>query len=148
MRRTVFLALLPATLLAGCATLTDSKEQVVEVRTVLDNREVAGAGCILTNKAGRWFVNSPGRVKITRSTSDLSVDCKRDGAASGYDLVQSKVNTSGLWGNMIVSAGLGYFVDKNTGAGFDYPSTLTVVMRSAPKPPQDDSGKPVGNPIN
>lgn len=148
MRRAVLLACLPAALVAGCATLTDSKEQVIEVRTVLDNREVAGAGCLLSNKAGRWFVNSPGRVKVTKSTSDLSVECKRDGAASGYDLVQSKVNTSGLWGNLVVSAGLGYFVDKNTGAGFDYPSTLTVIMRSAPKPPPDESGKPVGNPIN
>ena len=148
MRRSVLPALLPAMLMAGCATLTDSKEQVIEVRTVLDSREVGGAGCLLSNKAGRWFVNTPGRVKVTKSTSDLSVECKREGAASGYDLVQSKVNTSGLWGNLVVSAGLGYFVDKNTGAGFDYPSTLTVVMKSAPKPPPAETGKPVGNPIN
>ena len=147
MRRSVFLALLPAAL-AGCATLTDSKEQVIEVRTVLDNREVGGAGCLLSNKAGRWFVNTPGRVKVSKSTSDLSVDCKRDGSASGYDLVASKVNTSGLWGNLVVSAGLGYFVDKNTGAGFDYPSTLTVILKAGPKPPQEDNSKPVGNPIN
>jgi hypothetical protein len=36
-----------------------------------------------------------------------------------------------LWGNVVLTAGAGYFVDRNTGAGFNYPATLTVVMRPA-----------------
>ncbi|MEG1052333.1 MAG: hypothetical protein RSF79_09835, partial [Janthinobacterium sp.] len=33
------------------------------------------------------------------------------------------------WGNVILTLGVGYFVDRNTGAGFDYPSILTIVMQ-------------------
>lgn len=129
--------------LTGCATLTDSTDQTVLVQTILDNREVANVGCILTNQAGRWFVNAPGRVTIRRHAGPLTVDCKREGGASGRDVVASRVNTSGLWGNLLVSAGAGYYVDKNTGAGFDYPSTLTVLMHDAPKP-ADDGATPSG----
>ncbi|HZX27147.1 MAG TPA: hypothetical protein VFF16_08770 [Telluria sp.] len=141
MIRPITLALSAAAcwLCAGCATLTDSTEQTVLVQTILDNREVAGVGCVLTNKAGRWYVLSPGRVKVTRNAGPLAVDCKK-AAATGYDVVASKLSTSGLWGNIVVSAGLGYYVDKNTGAGYDYPATLTILMHSnaAPAAPKDE----------
>ena len=32
-------------------------------------------------------------------------------------------------GNVVLTAGIGYLVDKRTGIGFDYPNTLTVLMR-------------------
>ena len=32
---------------------------------------------------------------------------------------------------MMLLAGVGYVVDRNTGAGYDYPATLTVVMHPA-----------------
>lgn len=132
-----------AAFLSGCATLTDSTEQTVLVQTVLDNRAVANVGCLLTNQAGKWFVNAPGRVTIARNAGPLAVDC-RDGATTGYDVVASKLNPSGLWGNLIVSAGLGYYVDKNTGAGFDYPSTLTIVLHGAPPPTPEPPADPGG----
>ncbi len=122
-------------LLAGCATLTESTQQMVLLQTIVDNREVAGVGCILSNKAGRWFVTSPGRVLIKKSAGDLSVDCRRDELGVASELVASKENAS-LWGNLVLSAGLGYFVDRNTGAGFDYPSTLTVILHAAAAPPE------------
>ena len=122
-------------LLGACATLTESNQQEVLVQAILDNHEVKGVGCVLTNKVGRWFVTAPGKVKIQKSVGDLWIDCKKDDLASGYDIVASKVNGS-LWGNVIISAGIGYMVDRNTGAGFDYPATLTVLMRANPEPPK------------
>jgi hypothetical protein len=116
---------------SGCATLTDSNQQLVALQTIQDNREIAGVGCVLSNKAGRWFVTSPGRVTIQKSVGDLSVDCRKDGASSGHDVVASRFDTGSLLGNVVVSAGLGYFVDRNSGAGFDYPATLTVIMHQA-----------------
>ena len=132
--------------LGGCATLTDTNQQVVAVQTIQDNVEIAGVGCVLANKAGRWFVTSPGRVTIQRSAGDLAVDCRKQGASAGSDVVASKLNTANLMGNVVVSAGLGYFVDRHSGAGYDYPATLTVIMRREGPPAEPDNGS-TGNAI-
>ncbi|TFW28379.1 hypothetical protein [Massilia horti] len=125
-----------AAALGGCATLLDSSEQLVELHTILDNREVAGIGCVLANDAGRWFVVAPGRVTIVRSSTALTVDCARQGVGSSRELVDSRFSTGKLIGNLVVSGGLGYLVDWRTGAGFAYPATLTVIMKRPPAPEQ------------
>jgi len=120
-------------LLAGCATLTESTEQYVMVQTVLDHQPVAGVGCVLTNDVGRWFVTSPGRVRIHKSRKPLSVDCRLDDVYV-VDQIAPKQN-SARWGNILLTAGTGQFIDRQTGAGFDYPATLTVLLkRVAPAP--------------
>lgn len=120
--------------LTGCATLTEPVEQYVMVQTVLDHQQVAGVGCVLANDAGRWFVTSPGRVRIRKSTQPLAVDCRLNDVYV-YDQVSPKQNSS-RWGNILLTAGTGQFIDRSTGAGFDYPSTLTVLLRRVePAPP-------------
>jgi hypothetical protein len=114
--------------LAGCATISEPTQQTLMVRTILDNREIGGVGCVLTNDAGRWFVTSPGHVVVRKSAGNLFVDCRRGAAVAGQDVVASRANTSAVVGN-VTTAGLGYLLDKRTGAGFDYPETLTVIMR-------------------
>lgn len=126
--------------LGGCATLTGNTEQMVLVQTIQDNRELRGAGCILSNDVGKWFVTTPGRITIRKSQEPLKVDCRKHGspAVAQDDSIDPKLNGS-VWGNVILTLGVGYFVDRNTGAGFDYPSVLTIVMqdpaRLAPPPP-------------
>lgn len=115
--------------LGGCATISEPDQQVLLVQTIQDNREVAGIGCVLTNDAGRWFVTTPGRVSVRKSAGQLWVDCKKSGAGVGQDVVDSRANAGALMGNVVLTAGLGYLVDKRTGIGFDYPNTLTVLMR-------------------
>ncbi len=128
--------------LSGCATLTESTQQTVMVQTIQDNREIVNVGCVLTNNVGRWFVMAPGRVTIQKSAGQLWIDCRKEGVGIGHDVAASR-NTC-MWGNVAISAGLGYYVDRNTGAGFDYPSTLTVLMRNtsdgAPLAPQSTNG--------
>lgn len=131
--------------LGGCATLTDTPQQVVTLRTIQDNREISGVGCVLENKAGRWFVTSPGRVAIQKSTDELSIDCRKDGASAGFDVVAPTLNTANLIGNVVVSAGIGYFVDKKSGAGYDYPATLTVIMRRTGAPEEQAAAGSTGN---
>lgn len=115
--------------LAGCATVSGSHTQDLMVRTVQDNREIGGAGCVLTNDAGRWFVTTPGHVTVTKSAGNLFVDCKKGMVSAGQERFASRANTSATIGNAITTAGLGYLMDKRTGAGFDYPDTLTVLMK-------------------
>ena len=128
---TTILLAFAAAALQGCATVFDTTEQQVEVRAVLDYREVAGVGCVLSNQAGRWFVVSPGRVTVRKSKSPLVIDCKKEGVGAASEIVDSKFGVMNLAGNVVASAGLGYLVDRDTGAGFDYPATLTVLMRRA-----------------
>ncbi|UGQ47693.1 hypothetical protein [Massilia endophytica] len=120
-------AVLAASALAGCATMTEPVDQYVMVQTVLDHQQVAGVGCVLSNDVGRWFVTSPGRVQIRKSAAPLVVDC-RSGDAWTVDRIDPKQNSS-KWGNILLTAGAGQVVDRQTGAGFDYPATLTVILR-------------------
>jgi len=135
-RRTASLlaAALIGTAAAGCATLTESTDQYVLVQTILDHQPVSGIGCMLSNDVGRWFVTTPGRVAIRKSTQPLIVDC-RQADVWAFDQVAPKQNSS-RWANYILTAGAGQYVDKNTGAGFDYPDTLTMVLQhgEAPRP--------------
>jgi hypothetical protein len=127
-----WIALALAAVSGGCATMTEPRQQQLELHTILEHREVAGVGCVLANDAGRWFVVAPGRVTVSRSAGPLTVDCQRTGAGSARELVASRFGTDKLIGNAVISGGLGYLVDRHSGAGFDYPATLTVILQAAP----------------
>jgi hypothetical protein len=114
--------------LTGCASVIGSKMQPVSVQTVHDGKDVAGAACTLTNDAGKWFVMSPGSVTVNKSTGDMTVECKKEGNLAGQEMLVSKANGS-VWGNLILGGGIGYIVDRNTGAGFDYQTSITVFLK-------------------
>ncbi|OGT24277.1 MAG: hypothetical protein A2342_01175 [Gallionellales bacterium RIFOXYB12_FULL_54_9] len=114
--------------MTGCASVTGEKLQPVSVQTIQDNKEVAGVACTLMNDAGKWFVTTPGSVTIHKSTGDLAIDCSKDANTAGHETVVSKSNGA-VWGNILIGGGIGYIIDRNTGAGFDYPNSITVVLR-------------------
>ena len=124
--------------LAGCATVSESHQQDLMLRTIQDNREIGGVGCVLTNDAGRWFVVSPGHVTVTKSAGNLFVDCKKGNYSAGQERFASRANPTATIGNAVATLGLGYLLDKRTGAGFDFPETLTVLMRATGRQPQVD----------
>ena len=113
--------------LTGCASVAGEKFQPVSIQTIHESKEVSGIGCNLSNDAGNWFVVSPGSVMVHKSTGDMIVDCKK-GNLSGSSTLVSKSNGA-VWGNILLGGGIGYIVDRNTGAGFDYPHTTTIQMR-------------------
>ena len=125
--------LIPAALLLaclqGCATVSEPLTQTIYVQAVEGHRAVANVGCLLANDAGRWYVNAPGHVTVAKRAWPLSVDCKKAGSAAGYEVVASHANAGALLGNLVVTAGVGYLVDRKTGAGHDYPQTVTIVLR-------------------
>jgi hypothetical protein len=133
--------------MSGCASIAGEKTQPITFKTILDSNEVSGIGCTLTNDAGTWFVTTPGSVTVHKSTGDLSVDCKKDDL-NGHDTLVSKSNGA-VWGNILAGGGIGYIVDRNTGAGFNYPDTDVVQLHkipqanssNAPQPSKDDSPK-------
>lgn len=128
-------ALLALAALGGCATLTaDSTDQMVEVHVVQNNREIAGVGCVLYNELGRWFVVAPGRVTVTRYPRPLIVDCAREGIGRAVEVAQSRYDAHDLIGTVLATGGIGYVMDTYSGAGFNYPPVLTVVIPKVEQP--------------
>lgn len=140
------LAILMLAALGGCATLTeDSDEQLVEIHTIQNNREIAGVGCTLTNKLGRWFVTAPGRVTVKRYPLPITVECGRDGVGRTAQYFEARYDAHALIGNVLATGGIGYVMDTYSGNGFAYPSVITVVM--PPQAPVQSmvSGAPANN---
>lgn len=134
------LALAAAT--AGCvAAGADAPSQQLEVHAILGHREVAGVGCVLSNSAGRWFVVAPGRVTVERTRDPLTIDCAREGVGSAREQAQSHnaslFDTDKLIGNVVITAGMEGYINRQAGDGVAYPSTLTILMRAAGGRPGD-----------
>lgn len=120
------LVCLAALLLGGCASITGTQTQPISVQATQGSQIVSGATCTLSNDAGKWYVRTPGSVAIKKSTADLLVECAKDGVV-GQQNVVSKANTN-VWGNILVGGVIGYAIDRNSGAGFDYPDAVTVAL--------------------
>ena len=102
--------------------------QPITVQSIHDSKEVVGVTCTLQNDEGKWLVTTPGSVTVHKSTGDMAVDCAKDGGLVGHETLVSKSNGA-VWGNILIGGGIGYIVDRNTGAGFNYPSNITIVLR-------------------
>jgi uncharacterized protein YceK len=118
------------TFLSGCASVTGTTGQSVSVETRQKNGAVlSGASCELTNSKGKWFLNTPGTAAIRRSNDDMIVICNKDGHAPGTAAVVSE--TKGMmFGNIILGGGIGAIVDHNTGAAYEYPTLIQIMMGS------------------
>lgn len=114
--------------LVGCASITGTTNQNVSVQTKESTgTELVGASCELSNKKGKWFITTPGTVGISRSNDDIQVSCTKDGYLQGRQGVVS--DTKGMmFGNIIFGGGIGAIIDHNSGAAYEYPSVIQVVM--------------------
>jgi hypothetical protein len=120
-------AVLPLALVTGCASVTSGTSQPVAITTVCEGRIVHDVACVLVNDKGRWDLKTPGTAVIQKSYGDLSITC-RAGASSGTASFVSKSN-GGAWGNLLLGGLIGYAVDSSSGAGFEYPTQVPVVMQ-------------------
>jgi hypothetical protein len=118
--------------ITGCASVAGNSSQPVSVSTIVDNKEVTGIGCTLMNDAGKWFVTTPASVTIHKSTGDLAIDCSKEMNLVGHETIVSKSNGA-VWGNILLGGGIGYLVDRNTGAGFDYPNNVVIPLHKIDK---------------
>ena len=128
MQKITSLYLLAATsVLSGCASITNSKNQAISVVTMCDGAMVSGAACTLSNDKGAWFVPSPGSLMIQKSNGDMVVSCRKD-QSFGTISFPSRAN-AGMWGNILLGGIVGYAIDAGSGSGFDYPTNVTVFMQ-------------------
>lgn len=113
--------------LTGCASIVNGTSQVVSVEARNKSEMVSGASCKLENNKGVFYVTTPGTVTIHRGYQDLSVKCEKENTVPGLAIVKS--STKGMaFGNILFGGIIGAAVDAGSGAAYDYPSLITVLM--------------------
>ena len=112
--------------LGGCASITGATTQPVLVTAVCEGTIVPAAACTLTNDKGRWQITTPEAAMVAKSYGELAVTCSKGGASGSAGFV-SKPN-NGVWGNLLAGGLIGYAVDASSGAGFNYPTEVAVVL--------------------
>jgi hypothetical protein len=117
-------------LISGCASISGSKNQAINLTTTCENSPMNGANCSLTNDSGTWYAKTPAAIFIHKSTGDLSVSCKKDDQRAVATYKSSA--SSGMWGNILAGGLIGAAVDAGTGAGYDYPNPMNVNFESCP----------------
>ena len=114
--------------LPGCASITSSEMQTLALTTQSqDGKVLERANCVLKNDRGQWEAVSPSHVAIRRSSEDLTVVCKKEGAPDGMLRAISRA-AGGMFGNIIFGGGVGAIIDHSTGKGYNYPDELPVKM--------------------
>ncbi|WP_322014907.1 hypothetical protein [Paraburkholderia sp. J12] len=118
--------------LSGCATVTGGTHETISVKTRQAAEDVAGASCMLKNKGGTYQVVTPGKVEVKRSSSDLTIQCEKDGIQTAEQKFSSKTRKGALAGNLLLF-GIGgtlifNSVDRATGANYAYPEEITVSL--------------------
>ena len=116
--------------ITGCASIVSGTNQVVSVETLLPSGKVAGASCKLQNDKGVYFVTTPGTVTVHRAYGDMSVTCDKAGMAPATTTFKS--STKGmLAGNILFGGVIGAGVDAASGAAYDYPALLQIMMNDS-----------------
>jgi hypothetical protein len=116
--------MLATSFLTSCASVTTGTNQSISVNTEPEK----GATCELHNDKGTWYVSStPGSVVVHRAYSDLNIVCRK-GEKTGNTVVKS--TTKGMaFGNILVGGIIGTGVDMSTGAAYDYPTSISVLLK-------------------
>ena len=108
-------------LFTSCASTMSGSSQNI---TVTSN--VQGATCTLSNDKGSWTLTTPGSAVITSSRVNLALTCIKEGYNNGVASLPSRHKDSATWGNVILGGGIGYIIDRKSGAAFIYPQQVTV----------------------
>jgi hypothetical protein len=105
----------------------------VEARQSDQVRRVAGAACELSNGKGVYYVTTPGTVTINRSYDPLNIRCEKSGFEPGFAMIGS-VTKGMAFGNILFGGFVGAGVDMATGAAYDYPGSIRVLMGDSKAP--------------
>jgi len=115
--------------LTGCASIVSGNHQSLSVNTPLQK----DATCSLKNDKGTWYVNrTPGSVTVQQSFKDMLIHCEKDGRPMGDTKIASKVKPL-YFGNILFGGIIGLIVDGADGAGFGYPTTVSVPAQNPAK---------------
>ncbi len=122
-------ALCASSFLTGCASIVSGTNQVmsIDARHKDSRQSVVGASCELNNGKGVYYVTTPGTVTVNRAYEPLSVKCEKDNYMPGIASVPS-VTKGMAFGNILFGGFVGAGVDMATGAAYDYPNSIRIIM--------------------
>jgi hypothetical protein len=140
----MLLVLCAVALTSGCASLTGTPGQSVTVETRNQNGDaVSDVTCKLANTKGNWYVKTPGSVMITRSNDDMQISCEKEGLPAGKASAVSATKGA-MAGNIIFGGLVGAAIDHSSGAAYEYPALLRIMMGSVTKIGPPDLSQPNG----
>lgn len=121
--------------LAGCASVTGGNVQKMYVQAQMDDGSgVPGAECVLSNDKGHWSLRTPGDASIVRSNKPIEVKCDKAPLPQGIVSVESGTRAA-MFGNILIGGIVGAAIDHSSGAAYEYPEQIRVVMgRMTSKP--------------
>ncbi|MBL4906601.1 MAG: hypothetical protein JKX94_04040, partial [Sneathiella sp.] len=121
----LFSALFILFLLGACSSVTKGTSQEIFVET----QDVKEAKCTLKNSKGEWVVEStPGHAEVKRGGGALNVQCEKADYVPATQLVSQGFEAMTL-GNVLIGGIIGIAVDAASGAAFNYPDTISILMR-------------------
>jgi hypothetical protein len=126
LRQTVFLALVGALGVSGCASITQGTSQ-----TLIFSVEPKSARCTLTREGdGELGSISATRntVTVSKDKDDIVVACRAEGYEDKTMRIVSTAQAAGIVGGAFLDLGI---TDLITGAMWKYPGEVTVVMDPA-----------------
>ena len=124
------LVIASSSVLTGCASIVNGNNQVISVEARNKGQQVVGANCRLDNGKGTFYVTTPGTVTVHRAYDDMNVKCEKDGLQPGTASVKSSTKPM-AFGNILFGGVIGAAVDAGSGAAYDYPPLVTVIMEEA-----------------
>lgn len=129
-RHTVLLSTLSFIVLSGCASIVSGSTQKVQIST----NPPTQSSCAVANKMGSWSIVSPNQIDLSRSKSDLTVNCTDNATGySGTSAIESELEPW-LLGNIIIGGIVGAPIDFATGAAWLYPASVVVPLKPTYQP--------------
>ncbi|GAB3625795.1 hypothetical protein [Pandoraea terrae] len=104
-----------------------SSQEILVTTSTKDGAGVEGSNCLLSNEKGAWNVTSPGSVAVNRSNNALVIKCVNPPLPEGTLVAPSKTRDA-MYANLLVGGLIGVAVDHSSGAGYEYPPRVNVVM--------------------
>ncbi len=136
-----------STQIIGCASIVNGQNQSISIETKTDSGTISGASCKLSNNKGTWFVTSPGSTTVHRSAEDLAIRCEKEPIEAGIASIKS--STKGMaFGNILFGGIIGAGVDISTGAAYDYPTLITIMMGKTSNAPPAAALNTSQTPVN
>lgn len=125
-RLAAFAVLAVAAPLSGCATLTGTATQAIEIQAV-DERDhaVRGMECRVANSAGEQVVTLPANeVQVRRSSAELEIECRLGAQiARGTAIARGEAKMENAF---IPGSSIAALVDHLSGYMYSYPTPLKL----------------------
>ena len=118
------LALVCATLLAGCASIVSNDSQEIKVQVLCGTRPVK-ATCVAENKQGLWKFQAPGKVIVKNDMSELALTCKAN-YMNSFTVHAPPLPSWGMAGNVLAGGLVGAAVDLYNNTGLKYPENIDI----------------------